>query len=246
MAYVAAAMAIYGGVTAYTKGQEAKKDIAKLSKWNPKFKDALTIQREAEAAVRNGYSPEEVANFQQGLTRSNNASYRRATDINPNLAPAIQAGINYGNVAAQNQFTAADAQLRQAKVDRLGNQITAQDNAQTQADIQSKREQEIAYGNAKNQNDADLYNSIAMGLYSTKQAGLFDGSKTTPPPSGGSVSSIPTTPNQMGNAVNYGLVNPYQRQAAPTYPNYQPGYDPYNSAGIFRNQTKVPFYQNQF
>lgn len=162
MGYLTAALAIYGAVDSYSKSEKAKKGINALKKVKPKYRDALSIQREAEAGVKSGFSPEEAANFQQGLTRSNNAQYRRATDMNPNLAPAVQAGINYGNIAAQNQFAAADAQLRQSKVDRLTSQITGQSNSQTEADLMNKRDQEIAYGNAKNQNDAQLYNSLSQ------------------------------------------------------------------------------------
>jgi hypothetical protein len=183
MGYLTAALAIYGAADSYSKSQKAEKSINALKKVKPKFRDALTIQREAEAGVKNGFTPEEAANFQSGLTRTNNAQYRRATDMNPNLAPAIQAGINYGNVAAQNQFAAADAQLRQSKVDRLTNQITGQSNAQTEADIQNKRDQEIAYGNAKNQNDAQLYNSLSMLAASTQNMDFNStGAKTTGQP----------------------------------------------------------------
>ena len=182
MGYLTAALAIYGAVDSYSKSQKAEKGINALKKIKPKYRDALSIQREAEAGVKSGFSPEEAANFQQGLTRSNNASYRRATDMNPNLAPAVQAGINYGNVAAQNQFAAADAQLRQGKVDRLTAQITGQSNNQTEADLMNKRDQEIAYGNAKNQNDAQLYNSLsqfAAGAQNIDTSSWSGGNKTT-------------------------------------------------------------------
>lgn len=181
MGYLTAALAIYGAVDSYSKSQKAEKGINALKKIKPKYRDALSIQREAEAGVKSGFTPEEAANFQQGLTRSNNASYRRATDMNPNLAPAVQAGINYGNVAAQNQFAATDAQIRQGKVDRLTAQITGQSNNQTEADLMNKRDQEIAYGNAKNQNDAQLYNSLsqfAAGVQNIDTSG-FGGNKTT-------------------------------------------------------------------
>lgn len=163
MGYITLALAAYGAIDSYSKSQKAKKGIEQLSKWKPKYADPLAIQRDAEAGVKQGFTAEEAANFQQGLTRTSNASYRLATDRNPNLAPAIQAGINYGNIKAQGNFAAQDAALRMQKVDRLQGLITGQRNAQTEADIQSKREQEIAYGNAKNQNDAQLYNSLSMG-----------------------------------------------------------------------------------
>lgn len=179
MGYLTAALAIYGAVDSYSKSQKAQKSIDALKKVKPKYRDALEIQREAESGIKQGFSAEEAANFQGGLTRSNNASYRLATDRNPNLAPAIQAGINYGNVAAQNQFAAADAQLRQQKVDRLTSQITGQSNAQTEADLMNKRDQEIAYGNAKNQNDAQLYNSLSQFAAGVQNIDSTSTAKTT-------------------------------------------------------------------
>lgn len=227
MGYITAALAIYGAVDSYSKSQKAKKGIEALKKVNPKFRDAIDIQRSAEGAVKNGFSAEEAANFQSGLTRSNNASYRRATDINPNLAPAIQAGINYGNIGALNQFAAADAQLRQNKVDRLVGQITNQSNAQTEADIQNKRDQEIAYGNAKNQNDAQLYNSLsqfAAGVQNIDASGFGSGNKTTGQPL--SSEAVPSmgaqnVPNNLSPAVgsNEWAQNLYGNpNAVPAYP----------------------------
>lgn len=192
MGYLTAALAIYGAVDSYDKSQKAQKGINALKKIKPKYRDAVDIQRQAESEVTRGFSAEEAANFQQGLTRSNNAQYRLATDRNPNLAPAVQAGINYGNVAAQNQFAAADAQIRQGKVDRLTSLITGQENANTEAQLMNKRDQEIAYGNAKNQNDAQLYNSLsqfAAGVQNIDTTGM-GGTKTAQPLAANQVPSM--------------------------------------------------------
>ena len=227
MGYLTAALAIYGAVDSYSKSQKAQKGINALKKIKPKYRDAVDIQRQAESEVTRGFSAEEAANFQQGLTRSNNASYRRATDMNPNLAPAVQAGINYGNVAAQNQFAAADAQLRQGKVDRLTAQITGQSNNQTEADLMNKRDQEIAYGNAKNQNDAQLYNSLsqfAAGVQNIDTSGFGGGTTTAQPlatnqvPSTGAANPAPSVLDvQVGS--NQWAQNLYGNpNAVPAYP----------------------------
>lgn len=226
MGYLTLALAAYGVIDSISKSQKAKKGINALKKIKPKYRDALDIQRQAEAGVTRGFSAEEAANFQQGLTRSNNASYRLATDRNPNLAPAIQAGINYGNVAAQNQFAAADAQLRQSKVDRLTNLITGQSNNQTEAELMNKRDQEIAYGNAKNQNDAQLYNSLsqmAAGAQNIDTSGFGSGNKTGQPLASNQVPSM-------------GAVNP-----EPSILDVQPGSNQW-AQNLYGNPNAVPAY----
>lgn len=175
MPYATIALAAYGIGSSIYKEQQAKKAIQRLKKVKPAFRTAEDIQSEAETKITSGYTPEEKADFFASMTRANNASYRRATDTNPNLAPQIQAGINYGNVGAISNFAARDAQLRRQRIQDYISLTRGQSNTQTQADLASKREQEIAYGNAKNQANAELYNSIAMAGYgittAAKQAG---------------------------------------------------------------------------
>lgn len=166
MPYVTAAViagtAIYGAIESQDRKQQAKAGINRLKKLNPQYKTALEIQTEAESAVQEGYSPSEVAAFRQGLARQNRASYRAATQSNPNLASQVQAGINYGNVNAQSEFAARDAALRRDRIREYANRITGQSNAQTSADIQNKYNQEMAYGQAKSQANADFYNSLTQ------------------------------------------------------------------------------------
>jgi hypothetical protein len=210
MPYVTVGLAAYGLIDSYSKSQKAKKSIDALKKVNPKYRDALDIQRQAEASVKTGFSPEEAAAFQQGLTRTNNAQYRLATDRNPNLAPAIQAGINYGNIGAQADFAAKDAALRRQRVNDLVGQITGQSNNQTQADLMNKRDQEIAYGNAKSQQDAQIYNSISMmaaGVNNGISTGNTTGT-TTQVEHGGGTYELPATPLQSNRPPAMSAQNP--------------------------------------
>lgn len=223
--FVTAALAIYGAASAYDKQQKAKKGIEKLAGWKPKYRSAEDIQSEAEMRIKDGYSPEQKANFLQQLTRSGNAAYSKATQVNPNLSSQVQSGINYLNVGALSDFAARDAALRLQRIQNFVGLTRGQSNAQTSADIASKRAQEIAYGNAKNQADAEIYNSIAMfGYGASNMGGTGSTTGTQPQPQG----DIQTSTNPMGTYITTPLQDPYGRQAAPYSQNYRPGYNPYN------------------
>lgn len=232
-AIVLAGTAIYGAVEANERKQEAKRDIEALKKIQPKFKTGEQLYTEAENAVPFGYTPSERANFQQAMARRSNQARRIATDRNPNLAGAINAGINYGNIQGELGFAASDAALRRQKVMDYLNRSAAQSNAQTSADLISKREQEIAYGNAKNQANADIFNSLMqLGYAGASAAKTYNGTQTTDYGTGyvggGGYESKPADQGiQSGRELTTQLEGPYGRQANPQYPNYQPAYDPY-------------------
>lgn len=220
---VLAAGAIYGVIDASNRRKKAQKAIDALKKSQPKFRSAEDIQNEAERRITSGYSPSEVANFQQSLNRRSNAAYRLATDRNPNLSGAINAGINYGNIGARLQFAASDAQLRRQRQNDYVSRITGQSNAQTSADIMNKRDQEIAYGNAKNQANADIYNSLMMLGYAGSTAA---GGRKQKPQDVVDVTGTPQTnfygqsapPESTVNTADY--TSPYGT------------YDPYGNLGV--------------
>jgi hypothetical protein len=165
MPYVTLAVAAVGAISAYDKSQKAKKGIEKLKDWKPRYKTAEEVQREADATIREGFTPQETASFRQSLARRSNQAYQTAVQRNPNLASAVQAGINYGNIGALTDFAARDAQLRRQRVQDYIGRASSQYNQQTNADLTSKRMQEQAYGLAKSQAEANIYNSLTMAAY---------------------------------------------------------------------------------
>lgn len=183
-AAILAGTAIYSGIEANDRKQKAKKGIEKLKKMQPKYRSAQEIQAEAEATITSGYSPSERANFQQAMARRNNQARRVATDRNPNLSGAVNAGINYGSIQGELGFAAQDAQLRRQRVSEYVGRITGQSNAQTNADITSKMQQEIAYGNAKSQANADIYNSLMQLGYAGASAAKTANANSNPNPPG--------------------------------------------------------------
>ncbi len=237
---VLAASAIYGGIDAAERRKKAQNGIEKLKRFKPKYRSAEDIQNEAEARITTGYSPSERANFEQSMARRSNQARRIATDRNPNLSGAINAGINYGNIQGELGFAANDAALRRQRVSEMVGRITGQSNAQTGADITTKMQQEIAYGNAKNQANADIYNSLMQLGYAGASAATraedkkaYDDAikKGLPPPATNAPSQPPlrTATNQLPpvagtDAWATGLYgNPNPQAPAPQFYGSQPG-----------------------
>lgn len=232
MPYITAAVlagtAIYSGIEANDRKQKAKRGIEKLKKMQPKYRTAQDIQFEAENAIRSGYSPSERANFQQSMTRRANQARRTATDRNPNLSGAINAGINYGSIQGELGFAAQDAALRRQRVSEYVSRITGQSNAQTGADITSKMQQEIAYGNAKNQANADIYNSLMqLGYAGASAAKVNNPGATTSTGTTPTFSEMNSGPNGLPNPPQYNSINadplgaqPPSLTAPPNEPNF--------------------------
>lgn len=217
---IIAGSAIYSAVDASQRRKKAQQGIDRLKKMQPQFRDAASIQAEAEQKITTGYSPSEIAAFQQSLNRRSNQARRLATDRNPNLSGAIGAGINYGNIGANLQFAAQDASLKRQRQNDYISRITGQSNAQTQADIMSKRDQEIAYGNAKNQANADIYNSLMQLGY----AGASAAKVRNPAPT--DTTTVTTAGTPQTNF--YGQAGPPETQfSAQGYAAPYQGYDPY-------------------
>lgn len=149
---VMGASALYKAIDAQSRKKKAERGLKELAKFQPRYK---TLE-ESEAAIRTGYSPEEKAAFQAQSARAKQAAYTRATQTNPNLAGAIQAGINYGDISAQQDFAARDAALRRQRQQQwLGRQ-----DIQTGEDLRSKQMREQQFGLAYQQAAADTANAL--------------------------------------------------------------------------------------
>ena len=238
------AMTAYNVVDALVRRRKAQKALDTLKKTAmPQFRSAQDIQREAESSVRSGFSPEEKAGFQQSLARRTQAAYRQATQTNPNLASAVSAGINYGNVGALTQFATEEGRARRAKTSEMAGRITQQSNYQTQQALQQRYQKEQAYGLAKQQASADIQGAIMGGIYgATQLAGQF-GKKTptdtTATTGGGGIATVKT---EMGNAITTPLVSPYKGQAYQPYASSEPMF---NANNIFNGGGTVPYRKPQ-
>lgn len=69
----------------------------------------------AEAAKR-GFTAQETGAYNQQLARSQNTGYQRTMNTAPGLAGAVLAGINYTNVAGQNDLALKDAGLHRQNI----------------------------------------------------------------------------------------------------------------------------------
>lgn len=185
---------IYG----ITQMNKSKKALNRLSNWHPTYRSGESILQEATAKTPFGYSAQERAVFNNDLSRLGTQKYRMATQSNPNLAQNIQAGIDYGNIAALEQFAKSDASLKQQKIGQLASMITAQDNAKTAYDINQKSQMEQAYGEAYK---AGLANVV--GVFDSKMNDLKTVASFVIPMAGtGGTSSTPSTTTQtLGSLV---------------------------------------------
>lgn len=115
---------------------KGRKELKNLDKNKPEgFTITPELQKSyarAEQMAQDGYTPQEEAAFQANLQRQSNAAYNRSFAFGGNtMAGAIQAGLNFQNTAALNQFAANDASLQRQNIryaDQRGDAITQQRN----------------------------------------------------------------------------------------------------------------------
>lgn len=171
-----AATALYQAINAGSRKRKAQKGLKELARTRPEY----ATLGEAEAMIKEGYSPEEKAAYMQQMQRSQNQAYNLAVQRNPNLTGAISAGINYTNVGALSDFASRDAALR-----RQRQQLYLQRrDTETERKIREKQMMEQQYGLAYQQSQADITNAIGQLGYgmatmyaSTDGAGIFGNKK---------------------------------------------------------------------
>jgi len=120
----------------------------------------------AQKDAMSGYSAQERAAYLSNMASRNNAGYSRALKFGGNgLAGAIQAGVNYGNSKALNDFAANDAQLRRSNVryaDNRGDVISGQRNRDTQLKNQEYNQAAQAYGGAIKAGKENVFNAVNL------------------------------------------------------------------------------------
>lgn len=163
-----AATSLANGINGFVQQNEARKGLNSLVK--PQGYNVTQEQNasytNAQHNALNGYSPQERAAYLSNLAQKNNAGYSRAMKFGGNgLAGAIQAGVNYGNASALNNFAAQDAGLRRSNIryaDSRGDVISQQKNRQTQLENNNYNQKQAAFGNAIKTGKENMWNSLNL------------------------------------------------------------------------------------
>ena len=122
----------------------------------------------AQAMSNQGYTAGEKQAYQGNINQSNALSYQNALRSGGgNLSNDISAGINSGNVQAQNNFALGDAQLHRENMKyagQLAGQIQGQNNLQTQNLIQQRQYQEQLLQQQGTAGMQSILNSATVGI----------------------------------------------------------------------------------
>ncbi len=183
-----------------TQKSDAKKGLAELNKTpfptigvSPELQGAYG---RAQGESKYGFSPEQTAEFNQSLARSQNTQNRAALDTGGGqIAGTLNRMNNVNNINALNTFASKGAGLKLEKeqyADSLAGQIQGVKSANDQAKIQQRIRLEQAYGGAlrqgqENENQA-IGSAAQLGAqtatsYNTQQAGRTASTTTTQSPS---------------------------------------------------------------
>lgn len=193
-----------GLVDTLVRSQKASRLLKKLEKQGmPQYRSVQDIQREAQTTAK-GFSPEEMAKARGDIARQASAGYRMATQTNPNLAGAVQAGINYGTVGQYGDLAARDAMMRRQRASELAQLLTSADVRKTGEERQLQLEAIRGAGLAKQQAGEQ-----AIGLlqnFAGAMGSMGDTNKTTttttPTTSGLGPNRIPLA-SAVGKEPNY-------------------------------------------
>lgn len=181
-----------GLVDTLIRTQKANKLIKSMQGKMPQYRTVQDIQREAQATTKSGLTTEEMAQARGDIARQAAAGYRLGTQTNPNLAGAVQAGINYGTIGQYGQLAAQSARLREQKIQSLASMLSQADARKTGEERQLYMEAMRGAGLAKQQAAQQRIETIQSGIYGLSQ---LEG-KTPKPPD-------PSSPDYFGG-VNIG------------------------------------------
>lgn len=132
---------------------------------SPELRNAYN---QAQSMSNQGFSSGEKAGYQNNINQQNALSYHNALQSGGgSLANDISAGINSGNVNAQNQFAINDAQLRRqnmAYAGSLAGQIQSQNNLVTQGLIKQRETAQNQWASAQQAGLQSIVNSATAGF----------------------------------------------------------------------------------
>lgn len=193
-----------GLVDSLIRSQKASKLMKKLERQGmPQYRSAQDIQREAQATAK-GFSPEEMAKARGDIARQSAAGYRMATQTNPNLAGAVQAGINYGTIGQYGELAARDAMMRRQRASELAQLLTSADVRKTSEDRQIQLRAIEGAGLAKQQAGQQAIGLLQNFTYAMGSMGNTNKTTTTTTPTTGGLgpNGIPLA-SAVGEAPNY-------------------------------------------
>jgi len=216
--------------------QQARKGLNSLVK--PQGYNITPEQQQsygrAQKDAMSGYSAQERAAYLSNMASRNNAGYSRALKFGGNgLAGAIQAGVNYGNSKALNDFAANDAQLRRSNVryaDSRGDVISTQRNRDTQMKNQEYNQAANAYGQAIKAGKENVFNAVNLFTALNPGAlGSIGGGKTQPQTQTESQDMLPDSYAPVGDinsdASYTEHINPYPSEVPYAGARTEPGID---------------------
>lgn len=162
---VGTAFNVVHGLVQQAQAKKGLNSLVKPQGYNVTPEQQQSYDR-AQKDAMSGYSAQERAAYLSNLASRNNAGYSRALKFGGNgLAGAIQAGVNYGNSKALNDFAANDAQLRRSNIryaDSRGDVISGQRNRNTQLQNQEYNQAAQAYGGAIKAGKENVFNSLNL------------------------------------------------------------------------------------
>ena len=201
-------MAIGAGVgmlDSYLTQRKAAKQLKAMEGKMPQYRTVQDLQREASTMAK-GFSPAEMAAARQGQARSAAAGYRLATQTNPNLAGAVQSGINYATLASTADLAAKDAQMRRDSENRFLQNLMSADVRKTGEERQLFTQTAQTLGTAQYQARQNRMNYLQALIYG---AGQYTGASGTNKTSGSSPDFISGV-NSSGQDVS---INPAFKDA---------------------------------
>ncbi len=117
----------------------------------------VDITREQALQRARGWTPAEIATYEQRAARRSTAAYRAATDVGGgSLSSAVGGAISAQNIIGAGEFVAKGAELKRSEADK----IMAQENLRKQQELEYRILQEKAYGGALAQGQQNIMQGL--------------------------------------------------------------------------------------
>ena len=191
MAGIAGGAALVKGIGGYAQKRKAEKALEELGKTPaPEYQESPELRgayQRAEAMSKYGFAPEEKAQFQGQLARSQAGMRQSALDLSGgSMGGAIGSVLQAQQTGAITDFAAKGAGLRRENIryaDTLAGQVQSQQNLIQQQKIARRQMLEEGYGKASAMGTEAMYGALGdvsnIALASIK--GRTGGAKTVKP-----------------------------------------------------------------
>ncbi len=180
-------------------------NLSKLSKQKlPMYQETpemMASRARANQMAQGGFTTAEQNAFDSRMAQQGNQRYRLGvTQGGGNLSSAINAGINYGNIGAQQQFAAQDAQLQRQNIkyaDSFSQYVQNLANMNTSYMQQRRAQQEQAAGGAAQTGLNNIAGAGAMFQSQQNWDKLYSNPTTTTPPMNNGFAMPPSPSNNF-------------------------------------------------